>query len=288
MQTVLAVILAPVVDTARLLLFFLGPVFVAAFGMYLVSSVIGRTAGRSLGLRAFAWMTAPGTVVHETGHAVFCLIFGHKIKEIRFFDPQPDGTLGKVVHSWRKGNIYQSFGNFFIGTGPIWFGCGVVYLLSIILMGPDFLYLAVSTPVSSSDLSNPYAVGALVGTFARNVAASAGNMLEPALLSSWKFWVFFYLTLCIGLHMNMSPADMKGAWPGLLLLVGLVFVLNLVVSIFVVIQPASAAAGAAASVTARLAGVALSVTGVLAFTILPALIVMLLIDLFALIVRLFR
>ena len=256
--------------------------------MYKVSSIVGTTATRSIGLRVFAWLTAPGIIVHETGHAIFCLLFGHKVKEFKWFDPQPDGTLGHVVHTWKKGSFYQGVGNFFIGTGPVWFGCLVVYLLSLLLMGGDFLYVAVSTPVSPADLASPGAVGSFIFTFLNHVRISLGNFAEPALLSSWKFWVFMYLTLCIGLHMKMSPSDMKGAWPGFLMFVGLVLVMNLGISIFVMAMPTTSLAATAASMTAVLAGLSLSVAGILAITIVPALAVMLVIDLFVLVFGLVR
>src|SRR3989304_5001472 len=58
-----------------------------------------------------AWL---GTPIHELGHALFCLIFRHRIVKIEFFKPDPvSGTLGYVVHKWNRHNLWQVLGNFF-------------------------------------------------------------------------------------------------------------------------------------------------------------------------------
>ncbi|WP_254171561.1 ACT domain-containing protein [Clostridioides difficile] len=65
---------------------------------------------------------AIGTFVHELSHLIMCLIFMHKINSVKFFRPiesKNDGILGYVSHSYKKDNLYQSIGNFFIGIAPI-------------------------------------------------------------------------------------------------------------------------------------------------------------------------
>ena len=91
----------------------------------------------TLGLRwylgLFGWL---GTIIHELGHALFCLIFRHKITEMKLLDPDPEtGTLGYVRHSYDPKNIYQLVGNFFIGIGPILLGTAVIFLLCYWLLG---------------------------------------------------------------------------------------------------------------------------------------------------------
>ena len=76
-----------------------------------------RTFYRNFGRygRTVCYLTgAIGTPLHECGHALFCLLFGHKIHEIKLFQIGDDGTLGYVKHSYIKKNVYQRSGNFFI------------------------------------------------------------------------------------------------------------------------------------------------------------------------------
>ena len=54
-----------------------------------------RTIGRGWYLGLFGWL---GTIIHELGHALFCLIFRHKITEMKLFDPGPEtGTFSILM-----------------------------------------------------------------------------------------------------------------------------------------------------------------------------------------------
>jgi hypothetical protein len=90
------------------------------------------TMGRGWYLGLCGWL---GTIVHELGHAFFCVIFGHKITDMKLFSPNPEtGALGYVKHTYNRKNIYQLVGNFFIGIGPILLGTVVIFLLAYWLL----------------------------------------------------------------------------------------------------------------------------------------------------------
>ena len=58
------------------------------------------------GLLTTAWI---GTPIHELSHLIIAILTGHKIKEVKFFKPDPrTGTLGYVSHSFNPGNFYQA------------------------------------------------------------------------------------------------------------------------------------------------------------------------------------
>ncbi|WP_254191040.1 histidinol-phosphate transaminase, partial [Clostridioides difficile] len=85
---------------------------------------------------------AIGTFVHELSHLIMCLIFMHKINSVKFFRPiesKNDGILGYVSHSYKKDNLYQSIGNFFIGIAPIIGGTVMIILIFKILLPDSYM-----------------------------------------------------------------------------------------------------------------------------------------------------
>ncbi|HWE94775.1 MAG TPA: hypothetical protein VG269_12495 [Tepidisphaeraceae bacterium] len=217
-QGVIDYVAASALLTCRQLFMLLGPVLGLAFVLHGLSSYVRSRAARGLGVDAYMWITSPGVMVHELGHALFCVVFGHKITKMKLFGPQADGTLGYVEHSYNHRNLYQSLGNFFIGTGPIWLGSAVVYLLSRFLLGAHASSSAVNAGGGIVDVMLQVA-----GSAFRSFTA----LLDPSLMGSWRFWVFAYLVVCIGSHITLSPPDIRGAFKGFLALVAAVLLFNL-------------------------------------------------------------
>ncbi len=173
-----------------------------------------------------------GTPVHESGHAVFCLLFGHRIRAIKFFNPNSvDGTLGYVDHSYNPNSFFQLIGNFFIGAGPVIFGSFVLYALMYYLL-PNYREIAnlMSNNVSSH-----------IGFF--ELFKNSGSMLLFGLDLSKKvfavsnfgsitFWIFIYLSLCVSSHIQLSPADLNGMWYGFGAIVSIFLGINLLTTLF--------------------------------------------------------
>ena len=55
------------------------------------------------------------------------------------------------------------------------------------------------------------------------------TMLTGKNLGSWSFWVFLYLTLCIGGHLAPSPADLHNALIGFGFFLLLLFIVNIII-----------------------------------------------------------
>ena len=159
--------------------------------------------------RAVCYITgAIGTPVHECAHALFCLIFWHKITEIKLFQISDDGTLGYVCHSYNKRNIYQRIGNFFIGIAPIIVISALLYLIAWLLM-PGFV-----ADVNASFNAND---------FTENIGRVFLSLLNVLALFfkgviTWQWWVFVVVGFFLVLHMTLSTADIKGALSGILFL----------------------------------------------------------------------
>ncbi len=178
------------------------PLFLALI-LQLCSQSIRRSCGKLLGHQVFIYLTAPGVVVHELSHALFCLFFGHKITEMKLFSPAEDGVLGYVVHSYDPKNYYQKIGLFFIGTAPIWGGIGFIFLVSKILLPPEML------PFSKNAADNMFA-------FFR-------GFIFFRQWASWHFYLWLYVVLTIGSHITLSRPDLAGAAHGFFVMCGIVF-----------------------------------------------------------------
>lgn len=157
------------------------PWIAVALVMQLLSNSIRKSLAKIFGIQGYIYLTAPGVMIHETGHAVFCLIFRHKIVEMKLFSPEEDGTLGYVNHSYNPNSFYQRIGNFFIGTGPIWFGVAVLCLISWLLLPNEM-------QISDFFLLNFW--------------------------GRWQSYIWLYLALTISSHITLSPPDLAGSVDG--------------------------------------------------------------------------
>ncbi len=160
-----------------------------------------------------------GTPVHELSHALFCLIFGHKITDIKLFDvDSDDGTLGYVKHTYNPKNFYQKIGNFFIGVAPIIVISALLYLFAYLLL-PDFARRISSAELDVSDASGVFAyVGETLAAFFTAAA-------DP------KWWAFVVIGMFFALHMNLSGADIKSALSGLILLLPTLLLVDLILGL---------------------------------------------------------
>lgn len=173
--------------------------------------------------RAVCYITgAIGTPVHECAHALFCLIFGHKITEMKLFQiNSDDGTLGYVCHSYNRKNIYQRIGNFFIGIAPILVISAVLYLLAWLLL-PNFV----------AEISGSFQIRDFVNDIG-NVFWNLLGVLQAFFLCalSWQWWVFVLIGTFLALHMTLSKPDIQGALSGVLFLLIAVLIVDVVLGL---------------------------------------------------------
>lgn len=179
-----------------------------------------RSFGRS-GRGVMMFTGVIGTPIHETGHALACVVFGHKVKEICLFKVSDDGILGYVNHSYNPKNIYQRAGNFFIGIAPIYFGAAVMLLLLWLLV-PSTFY-GVANSASISDVSIVAVGDSLFGAFKA--------MFNLSNLSDFRWWIFMFAAFFIALHMTLSKKDIQGSFSGFAILSLIAFTICAVVGI---------------------------------------------------------
>jgi hypothetical protein len=172
--------------------------------------------GQRLYLVCFGWL---GVAIHELAHALFCLIFLHKIIEIKLFSPDLEtGQLGYVRHSYDQTSFYQSCGNFFIGLGPIVVGSLIIYLSALWLLEPSFKSGLIHSDVGLVELMSSsfcLAWDYFVGLF------------HFSALSRWQTYLFLYISLSVGSNITLSVADLSGALRGFVSFVVILFLMNL-------------------------------------------------------------
>lgn len=230
METLLAIltfIKNVLLITFNQLALILGVFFFFGLILYMLSRftrvVFVKSAGQKLDIYLTGWL---GTPVHEIGHAVFCIIFGHKINDIQLFKPDTtDGTLGYVNHSYNPKNIWHKTGNFFIGFGPILFGSILLYFL-IQYAIPNSNNLSAIIMSQHTNLSSLKGLLNQFVQLATTTPLILQTLFAPQNMGTWQFWVFMYAALCISSHMELSPPDIKGLLSGLFTIIILFIVLN--------------------------------------------------------------
>ncbi|MBD7913045.1 MULTISPECIES: hypothetical protein [Clostridium] len=153
-----------------------------------------------------------GTPVHEFGHFIMCILFMHRVVEVKWFIPsavEKGGVLGYVRHS-RHDSLYQRVGDFFIGIGPLIVGSIIIVTLSRWLLPDTFNALF---NMKEFDL-----------TYIVKTIFSVKN------ISDYKFWIFMILAISISSHMSLSKPDIENSYFGAIVLL---FINMAIATIFV-------------------------------------------------------
>ena len=133
--------------------------------------------------------------------------------------------MGYVYHSWNRKSIYQNIGNFFIGAGPIIFGSVVLFsAMYFLLPNAEQALTAIfgydATKFSASNIH------ASLNDVLHYALTLVGVIFSPANFTSYKFWIFLYISMCISAHMGLSLPDLKGMWLGFIFILLISFILN--------------------------------------------------------------
>jgi hypothetical protein len=222
-------ILDVLVATFHQLMILFGPLILLAFLMHLISGYSARLGARAFGPKTFFYLfMLIGTAVHETSHAIFALLFGHKVTKIELFSGDPTSeNPGSVTHEYNSKNLYQNMGNFFIGIGPILFGSLFLFLLSYLLFGFGYRHMVLSNIniESFTELSSLKAIGLSIvdnfGTYLHLVFYGDRS-------SWWKIVILIYLLYAVGSSVSLSPSDINGSASGFAVFLVVLLLFNLV------------------------------------------------------------
>ncbi len=200
-----------------------------------------------------------GTPIHELSHALMCIIFRHKITEIKLFSPGgKDGSLGHVNHTYNPKNLYHQVGNFFIGVAPVLLGSGAI--LGLMYLFVPNVFTSVTGELSElGALSTSFFSGATYSEYFAIFGRVFSAIFNIENLSSGVWWAFIFLAVMISSHMELSPADIKGGFKGFAFIT---FIL-LIIDVMLFIASPSTLSG----LTAVMTSFAVSVVGFLAISL---------------------
>ncbi|MDD3283987.1 MAG: M50 family metallopeptidase [Patescibacteria group bacterium] len=131
-----------------------------------------------------------GAFIHETSHAIACILTGAEIKEFKIFSRQP-----KVSHYKSKIPI---LGQLFISLAPTLGGFLFLYLINKFLLDN---YLNIQEITNFKDL-----------------IIIPLNIISQIKLNEWQSWILILLSLNIGAMIGPSLQDLKNIWPILIIL----------------------------------------------------------------------
>ena len=171
---------------------------------------------------AYWYLVSPGVACHETGHAVGCLLTGCKILKFVPFTRNDDSRLGYVRYSGKLG-LRGYIASFVISSGPIWFGCIAITLLTRLFGG--VVHVAQYREFFASNVVPG------VWEYSCGMAGAAFGLVSALFWDGtwgWGFAVWLYLVFCIASEIGLSAVDIQYMWPGTAVIVLMFFLLNLI------------------------------------------------------------
>ena len=160
-----------------------------------------------------------GTPVHELGHALMCIPFGHRITDMKLLmmPSRRSRTLGYVEHSHNTKNPWAVFGNLFIGFGPIFSGLGVMILVLTLCFPTQWnAYLDTSRTLVES--------GASVQESLSSVFSLLFSLFDRFQEDALRSVIGMIIILSVSQHITLSLADLRGCVTALLMYTGIVVV----------------------------------------------------------------
>lgn len=207
----------------------LGPGLIMALYMHHLSRQIARRLVELIGYEPYILIFSyVGTFFHELGHAVFCLVFGYRIIEFKFYEPDKFSPYrGHVLYAYKPNSYYHLMGQFFTGIGPILLGTAVIYLASYILIGPIVADTVNQIPINLDNLNSSTEIIGFIQLTSRSMGALLQLLLSRRALLSWQLYTLIYLVISVGSSITLSLSDLQGTAQGFTIIVTLLLAFNI-------------------------------------------------------------
>ena len=213
-----------IIKTFLVTLYLTGMIIIVGFILGFLRDHSMENFQRSFGFKAIAITAVIGVPIHEMSHAIFALLFGHKIKRIVLLQKRDEnGVLGYVNHSYNPNSVYQQAGNFFIGIAPIFGGIYVIIVLMKLMIPKTYNeFIDISMRNLNITEISPGAMNGILNSYIDLIKTifSINNFSNP------YFILFLFLAICISSHISLSSTDIKGASKGLIIIFLLILFVN--------------------------------------------------------------
>ncbi|KFN02122.1 hypothetical protein D0U04_15865 [Bacillus clarus] len=208
----------------------IGSIIVIGFILGYLESLTRTYWSRAFGRKGFLLTAWIGVPIHELGHAIMCILFGHKIVAAQFFPTNTnDGALGYVQHQYNRRNIYQRIGNFFIGIGPIFSGITALILFMYYFVPESYALFnsTLETTTQSTSINIEMIQNMFLSTFFLLKSLFTLNNLF-----NLSFWLFLFIAICISAHIALSRPDIEGSVDGVIAIFIVLLLFNVIASLF--------------------------------------------------------
>ena len=211
-----------IVNVLLQMFYFVGSVYIVGF----LIAQLSKAFYRMFASKTLCYVLGViGTPIHEISHAIMCLIFGHKIVDMKLFQvDENDDKLGYVSHSYNPKNPYHQIGNYFIGVAPILVGTVIICVLMWLMIPSAFN--EISSYINDIALTSS-------GGFSFEIFGSALGIIKALFtnISEGIMWfVFVAIVICISMHMSLSGADIKGSIKAIPLILIILALVNFAIS----------------------------------------------------------
>lgn len=199
------------------LTFYLLFILCILFVLVILQRMLFRQLANKLGFKSIYISAVIGTPIHELSHAIMCLVFGHKITQIKFFSPDNKGTLGFVTHSYNNRSTWHILGNFFIGIAPIIGGVVSLYVLCLLLL-PNGARILDALLNETHVLSNNHPLTEIFHL----LHSLKNHIVNDAQNGPVQTFIWAYLSGGVALHLTPSKEDLKGSIGGFFIFLAIV------------------------------------------------------------------
>ncbi len=196
-------------EAVFLLLIFSASLFILGFLINWVSRKTREAASHATNPKTFLYLFFPGIMIHEVSHMFAALLFLHKIENFKLIDfSAKSGSHGHVVTSRRNTwnllflpQLWQSMGSLFIGVAPLIVGPAIMLVwFYYFIPGGRFF-------IKHPSLQSLPTLGLHLG-------------------------VWLYISFATIANIELSEADLSGAWKGFAFVILAVFLFALTCAFF--------------------------------------------------------